>query len=81
MKYRMKIREYVCEEESILGKADHRKKNICVFCKAWQGEPADVNFVTGMSKFSNAKGICKNDGKMHSPDGLCKDFEKSILYL
>lgn len=65
----------------ILGKADCRKKNMCIFCKAWMGEPADTNFATGMSKFSNARGMCKNDGEMHSPDGLCRDFEKNILYL
>ncbi len=45
------------------------------------GEPADTNFATGMSKFSSARGMCKNDGEMHSPDGLCRDFEKNILYL
>lgn len=69
------------KEEKILGKADCRKKNMCIFCKAWMGEPADTNFATGMSKFSNAKGMCKNDGEMHSPDGLCRDFEKNLLYL
>ncbi len=64
-----------------MGKADCRKKNMCIFCEAWLGEPADTNFATGMSRFSNAKGFCKNDGEMHSPEGLCRDFEKSILYL
>ncbi len=54
---------------------------MCIFCKAWMGEPADTNFATGMSKFSSARGMCKNDGEMHSPDGLCRDFEKNILYL
>lgn len=64
-----------------MGKADCRKKNMCIFCKAWMGNPADTNFATGMSKFPNAKGMCRNDGEMHSPDGLCRDFEKNILYL
>lgn len=64
-----------------MNKADHRKKNLCVFCKAWLGEPADANFVTGISRFSSAKGLCGNDGKQHAPDELCKDFEKNILYL
>ncbi len=54
---------------------------MCIFCKEWMGELADTNFATGMSKFSNARGMCKNDGEMHSPDGLCRDFEKNILYL
>lgn len=64
-----------------MGKANCRKKNICIFCKAWMGEPADTNFATGMSEFSKARGMCKNDGEMHFPNELCKDFEKSILYL
>ncbi|MCM1305633.1 MAG: hypothetical protein NC306_16260 [Butyrivibrio sp.] len=64
-----------------MGRADCRKKNLCVFCKAWLGEPADINFATGMSKFSNARGMCRKDGKMHPPDGLCREFEKDLLYL
>lgn len=64
-----------------LAKVDYREKNMCIFCKAWLGEPADTNFATGKSKFPNAKGMCRSDGELHSPNGLCKDFEKNILYL
>ncbi len=64
-----------------MGRANCRNKNMCIFCKAWLGEAADTNFATGMSKYSNAKGMCRQDGEMHSPDELCRNFEKSILYL
>lgn len=67
--------------ENTLGKANHREMNMCIFCKAWLGEPADTNYATGTSKFSNAKGMCSNDGEMHSPNELCRNFEKNILYL
>lgn len=51
------------ERRKTLGKADYREKNMCIFCKSWLGAPADTNFATGKSKFSNAKGLCRNDGK------------------
>jgi len=75
----MSVREE--ERRKTLGKADYREKNMCIFCKSWLGAPADTNFATGKSKFSNAKGLCRNDGEMHSPDELCRDYEKNILYL
>lgn len=71
----------VTERGKKMGRADCRKKNLCVFCRAWLGEPADTNYATGMSRFSNAKGMCRKDGEMHSPDEICRDFEKNILYL
>lgn len=63
-----------------MGKANCRDKNICIFCKMWLGTPPDTNYATGMSKFSNAKGMCKNDGEMHVPEDLCRSFTKNILY-
>lgn len=64
-----------------MGKVDYRSRNMCVFCTAWLGESADTNFATGMSRLPNAKGMCRNDGEMHSPDGLCRYFEKKLMYL
>lgn len=64
-----------------MGKADYRNKNMCIFCTAWLGESADTNYATGMSRFSNTKGMCKNDGEMHSPNELCRGFEKKLMYL
>lgn len=64
-----------------MGKANCRKKNMCIFCKKWLGNAPDTNYVTGMSKYSNAKGMCQEDGEMHAPEELCRNFEKSILYL
>jgi len=68
-------------EEKILYRANCRRKNLCIFCKKWLGDAPDTNYATGEAKFSDAPGMCKEDGKLHSPNEICRYFEKNLLYL
>ncbi len=63
-----------------MGKANCRDTKICIFCNMWMGTPPDTNYATGMSKFTNKRGMCKNDGEMHTPEDLCSYFNKKLMY-
>lgn len=60
-----------------------RDVNMCMFCKYWLGKEPDVDYITGMTKYTVTQGLCKKDSSnsKHDSDSLCYQFEKSIVYL
>lgn len=60
-----------------------RTANICILCKNWVGCKPEVDFLFGYAKYPVTYGYCKIDGLMkeHKSDGLCRRFERSILYM
>lgn len=60
-----------------------RNSNICILCKYWIGAEPESDYFTGMIKYQVTNGLCKIDksGQNHMSDGLCREFEKNILYM
>ena len=60
-----------------------RNTNMCMFCKYWLGNSPNVDYVTGETKYTVTRGLCKKDtsNAKHDSDSLCYKFEKSLLFL
>lgn len=69
--------------EGIMPVVNCRDSNICILCKYWIGAEPESDYFTSMIKYQVTNGLCKigKPGQNCRSDGLCRKFEKNILYM
>lgn len=74
---------FLAEIKEVIMKVNCRESNMCVLCKYWLGSEPEVNYITGLTKYTAEKGLCKIDesNSKHNPDDLCSQFEKQLSYM
>ena len=60
---------------------DCRNDTMCLLCKYWLGERAEIDYISGKGRIEIKKGLCSNDGKNYKSTEMCRYFEKCLTYL